>query len=154
MMERNGTPNSAMLASDSAEVTEKTTSAIPLERYRRSEPCDIHRIGGANIDNLRLKPGETKLNPPGVSVLQADTPTEAAAQIRAAYPDAIGLYEAARTVGSSSIQAIRSVDSDVVPNPTRRLPRHHRLIHLEGADGFADPNLERLAQVFTNTSGN
>lgn len=114
---------------------------------------DIHRIGGAGVENLRLKPKEAKLNPPGISVLKAPTPGEAAAEVRAAYPDATGLHEAARTVGSSTTEAIRSVGFDVIPAPSRRLPNHHRLIHSEGTAGFSDENLERLAQVFTNTMG-
>jgi len=114
---------------------------------------DIHRIGGASIENLRLKSNEAKLNPPGISVLKTPTPGEAAAQMRAAYPDATGLQEAAKTVGSSTIEAIRGVGFDVIPMPSRRLPNHHRLIHPEGAAGFTDDNLERLAEVFTNTTG-
>jgi hypothetical protein len=26
---------------------------------------DLHRIGGGSVENLQLKPGEAKLNPPG-----------------------------------------------------------------------------------------
>ncbi|MFO0967047.1 MAG: hypothetical protein U0793_15885 [Gemmataceae bacterium] len=35
---------------------------------------DFHRIGGAAIENLRLKPRERRLGKPGISVLKADTP--------------------------------------------------------------------------------
>lgn len=115
---------------------------------------DIHRIGGARVENLRLKPKEAKLNPPGISVLKAPTPGEAAAEVRAAYPDATGLHEAAKTVGSSSTEAIRSAGFDVVATPSRRLPNHHRITHPEGVGGFTDENLTRLAEVFTNTTGN
>jgi hypothetical protein len=115
---------------------------------------DIHRIGGASVENLRLKPKEAKLNPPGISVLKTPTPGEAAAEMRAAYPDATGLHEAAKTVGSSTTEAIRGAGFDVIPTPSRRLPNHYRLIHPEGVAGFTDENLARLAQVFTNTTGN
>lgn len=114
---------------------------------------DIHRIGGASVENLRLKAKEAKLNPPGISVLKTAMPGEAAAEMRAAYPDAAALHEAARTVGSSTTEAIRSVGFDVIPTPTRRLPNHYRLSHPEGVAGFTDENLSRLAQVFTNTTG-
>jgi hypothetical protein len=114
---------------------------------------DVHRIGGASIENLQLRPKEAKLNPSGISVLKTPTPGEAAAEIRAAYPDATGLDEAAKTVGSSTIEAIRSVGFDVIPMPSRRLPNHCRLIHPEGAAGFTDDNLRHLAEVFTNTTG-
>lgn len=115
---------------------------------------DIHRIGGASVENLRLKPGEVRLVPPGISVLKAPTPGEAVAEIRAAYPDATGLHEATKTVGSSTPEAIRAAGFDVIANPTRRLPNHHRLIHPDGAVGFSDANLERLAEAFTTTTGN
>lgn len=121
---------------------------VPAEGNR-----DVHRIGGASVQNLQLKPKEAKLNPPGISVLRTPTPGEAAAEIRAAYPDAAGLHEAARTVGSSTIEAIRSVGFDIILTPSRRLPHHCRLIHPEGAAGFSDENLARLAEVFTNTTG-
>lgn len=114
---------------------------------------DIHRIGGASIENLRLKPNEAKFNPPGISVLKSPTPGEAAAEMRAAYPNATRLHEAAKTVGTSTTEAIRNAGFDVIPIPSKRLPNHFRLIHPEGTAGFTDENLERLAQVFTNTTG-
>ena len=114
---------------------------------------DVHRIGGASVENLRLKPKEAKLNPPGISVLKTPTPGEAAAEMRAAYPGAAGLHKAAKTVGSSTTEAIQGVGFDVTPTPSRRLSNHYRLIHPEGAAGFTDENLARLAEVFTNTTG-
>ncbi len=114
---------------------------------------DIHRIGGASIENLRLKPKEATLNPPGISVLKTPTPADAAAEMRAAYPDATGLHEAAKTIGSSTSEAIRSVGFDVIPKQSKRLPNHYRLIHPDGTGGFIDENLARLAEVFTNTTG-
>jgi hypothetical protein len=113
----------------------------------------VHRIGGASIENLRLKAKEAKLRPPGISVLKAPTPDEAAAEMRAAYPDATGLNEAAKTVGTSTVEAIRAAGFDVIPTPSNRLPNHHRLIHPDGAAGFTDENLARLAEAFTNTTG-
>jgi len=115
---------------------------------------DIHRIGGASIDNLRLKPAETTLQPPGISVLKTPTPGQAAAEIRSAFPEATGLQKLASTVASSTAEAIRSAAFEVAPNPTKRLPHHHRIIHSEGAAGFTDENLALLAQVFTETTGN
>lgn len=114
---------------------------------------DIHRVGGASVENLRLKPKEATLHPPGISVLKSPTPGQAAAEMRAAYPDASGLQEATRTVGSSTPEAIRNAGFDVIPVPSRRLPNHHRLIHPDGVAGFTDENLKRLAAVFTNTTG-
>ena len=114
---------------------------------------DVHRIGGADVENLRLKPKERLLNPPGISVLKTPTPGQAAAEMRAAYPGAAGLHEAAKTVGSSTTEAIQSVGFDLIPTPSRRLPNHYRLIHPDGAAGFTDENLARLAEVFTNTTG-
>ncbi len=118
-----------------------------------SKPGDIHRIGGGTVENLRLKPAEAALVPPGISVLKAPTPREAAAQVRAAFPRAAGLHQAARTVGSTSEDAIRRAGFDVIPNPTRKLPNHHRIIHPDGVAGLTDQNLAKLAAVFTNTTG-
>jgi len=114
---------------------------------------EIHRIGGATVENLRLKPAEANLNPPGISVLKTATPGEASAQMRKAFPKATGLHEAAKTVGTSSEVRIRSVGFDIMPNPTKKLPDHYRITHPDGAAGFTDENLERLAQVFANTTG-
>jgi hypothetical protein len=39
------------------------------------ETVDIHRIGGGGgVENLRLKPREATLHPPGISVLKAPSP--------------------------------------------------------------------------------
>jgi hypothetical protein len=114
---------------------------------------DMHRIGGSSVDNLRLKPREEMLNPPGISLLQAPSPGEAARQIREAFPAADGLHEAAQVIGSTTADKIRSAGFDVIPNPTRKLPNHYRLIHPDGVAGFNDENLARLSAVFTETSG-
>ena len=60
---------------------------------------------------------------------------------------------AAGTVGSTTEEAIRSAGFDIIANPTRKLPNHHRIIHPDAAAGFTDENLVRLAGVFTNTTG-
>ena len=112
---------------------------------------DIHRIGGASIENLRLKTQEAALDPPGISVLRATSAAEAARQMRAAYPKAARLHEAAKVVGSSSADLIRSAGFDVTPMPSRHLPTHHRIIHPAGSAGFTDENLARLAAAFVNT---
>src|SRR5262245_12266958 len=93
---------------------------------------DIHRIGGGSMENLRLKPREARLNPPGISVLKAPSPGEVARQIREAFPDAAELHDAAKVIGSTSVERIRSAGFDIIPNPTRKLPNHHRLIHPDG----------------------
>jgi hypothetical protein len=114
---------------------------------------DMHRIGGSSVDNLRLKPREEMLNPPGISLLQAPSPGEAARQMREAFPAADGLHEAAQVIVSTTADKIRSAGFDVIPNPTRKLPNHYRLIHPDGVAGFNDENLARLSAVFTETSG-
>jgi hypothetical protein len=114
---------------------------------------DMHRIGGSNVENLRLKPREAMLNPPGISLLQAPSPGEAARQMREAFPAADGLHETAQVIGSTTTDNIRRAGFDVIPNPTRKLPNHYRLIHPDGVAGFNDENLARLSAVFTETSG-
>jgi hypothetical protein len=118
------------------------------------EVNDIHRIGGGSVDNLRLKVKDATLNPPGVSVLKAPSPGDAARQMKGAFPSAAGLHQAADLIGSSTTEKIRSAGFDMMPNPTRKLPNHHRIIHPAGAAGFTDENLKKLSEAFTNTSGN
>lgn len=113
---------------------------------------DIHRIGGGSVENLRLKPQEARLNPPGISVLKAPTPREAADQIRAAFPRAVDLHEAAKIVGTTTVEKIRAAGFDVIPDPSRKLPNHHRLIHPDGAAGFSDENLQKLSEAFTDAN--
>lgn len=114
---------------------------------------DIHRIGGGTVDNLRLKPAEMGLDPPGISVLKSPTPGEAASQLRKTFPRAMQLHEDAETVGSTTEELIRIAGFDIIPNPTRKLPNHYRIIHPDGAAGFTDENLARLADAFTTTTG-
>ena len=114
---------------------------------------DMHRIGGSSVENLRLKPREAMLNPPGISLLQAPSPEEAARQMREAFPAADGLHEAAQVIGSTTADKIRSAGFDVIPNPTRNLLNHYRLIHPDSVSGFNEENLVRLSVVFTETSG-
>jgi hypothetical protein len=114
---------------------------------------DIHRIGGGSLENLRLKPREATLNPPGISVLRAPTPGEAALQIRKAFPEATDLHVASRVIGSATIESIQIAGFDLIPNPTRKLPHHYRLIHPDGPGGFSDENLKRLSEAFTDTQG-
>ena len=113
----------------------------------------MHRIGGSSVESLRLKPREATLNPPGISLLHAPSPGEAARQMREAFPAADGLHEAAQLIGSTTVDNIRGAGFDVIPNPTKKLPNHYRLIHPEGVVGFSDANLARLSAVFTETSG-
>jgi hypothetical protein len=105
------------------------------------------------VENLRLKPREAMLNPPGISLLQASSPGEAVRQMREAFPAADGLHETAQVIGSTTIDKIRRAGFDVIPNPTRKLPNHYRLVHPDGVAGFNDENLARLSAVFTETSG-
>jgi len=112
------------------------------------EGLAIHRIGGCKIANLRLKDREKALNPPGISVIMASTADEARQQIRQAFPRASGLREQTKLIASTSATAIRSAGFDVVPQPTKSLPSHCRIVHPLGAAGFNDVDLARLAQAF------
>ena len=113
---------------------------------------NIHRIGGGSVENLRLKPREAALDPPGISVIKTPTPDSAAREVRAGLPRAMGLHERAKSMGTSSEEAIRSVGFDIIPNPSEALPNHHRIIHPDGVAGFNDANLSRLAEVFVDTT--
>ena len=113
----------------------------------------VHRVGGGTVENLRLSSLEQKLTPPGISVLLGGTPQEAAAQMRNAFPRSRKWRETAHTVGTTTVAAVRRAGFEIVPDPTARFPNHARFIHPDGAGGFMDANLERLAQTFQNTTG-
>jgi hypothetical protein len=113
----------------------------------------MHRIGGSRVENLRLKPRETTLDPPGISLLQAPSPGGATRQMREAFPAAGALHHAAQVIASTTVDKIRQEGFDVLPNPTKKLPQHYRLIHPEGVAGFTDANLLRFSAVFIETSG-
>jgi hypothetical protein len=124
------------------------------EQSSARSASDLHRIGGGSFENLRMKPQEARLSPPGISLLKSPTPSEAASHVRRAFPEAAGLSQASKIVGSASIEGIRSAGFDVIPNPTKKLPNHHRLIHSDGVAGFSDENLRRLSEAFIDTGGN
>lgn len=114
----------------------------------------IHRVGGGDTKNLALKPHEAKLDPPGISVLVGGTPADTAAAFRRVFGPRSRLGQAASIVGTAEIDQIRAVGFDIVPVPTTNFPNHGRIIHpTEGAAGFTPENLQRLSQVFTNTTG-
>jgi hypothetical protein len=58
-----------------------------------AEMRTLHRIGGASVENLRLKSREAALDIPGISVLKVPTPREAAQQMRDAFPKAKALHQ-------------------------------------------------------------
>ena len=119
----------------------------------QATPNQYHRIGGGRIENLRLKPAEERLVPPGISVLRFDTPGRAAAAIRAAFSKSTRIRIAAATVGSASEESIRAAGFDIMADSSRKLPTHCRIVHADGINGFNDVNLARLAAAFVTTTG-
>ena len=73
--------------------------------------------------------------------------------MRVAFPSANALHAAAQVVASTTVDKIRQAGFDALPNPTRKLPQHYRLIHPNGVAGFTDVTLLRLSAVFRETSG-
>ncbi len=125
---------------------------MPRAAAGQGGSMDAHRIGGGQATNLSLKPTEARLNPPGISVLLGGTPEDAARDVRTALPHATRLHQAARTVGTATVDDIRAAGFEVIPDPSANFPNHARLIHPDGVAGFTAVNLERLARVFNNTS--
>jgi hypothetical protein len=114
----------------------------------------VHRLGGGVVALLRLKPREERLAPPGISVFLGGTAAEAAARMRAAFPDSgrwPRMWAESQIVGTATVADIRGAGFDVLACPSRHFANHGKLIHPDGAAGFNDANLERLAQVFQNT---
>lgn len=108
----------------------------------------VHRIGGSDVVNLRLKPKEETLNPPGISVFLGGTPGEAAEQMRVAFPHATRLLQEAKRIGTATVEAIRRAGFDVISHPTRHFANHARLTHPDGLKGFSDAKLVLLSQAF------
>jgi len=129
---------------------DRTSSPLAQSNNPRD---NIHRIGGGIVENLRLKPREVTLDVPGISVIKAPTPHDAAQEMLTGLPRARELHRQARIIGTASEEAIRTVGFDIIPAPSLALPNHHRIIHPEGAVGFSETNLGRLAEIFVNTTG-
>src|SRR5262245_34385224 len=111
----------------------------------------VHRIGGGSVANLRLKPREEGLTPPGISVLLGGTPEEAAEQMRQAFPDPkkyARIHAASGTVGSAAVASITAAGFAVIADPSAKFPNHARLTHPDGVAGFSDANLQKLSKVF------
>jgi hypothetical protein len=116
----------------------------------------VHRLGGAALENLRLKATEEVQVPPGISVFVGGTPQETARQMREAFRDArkySRLHAASTIVASATLADVRQAGFDVLPDPTRRFANHGRLVHPLGRDGFSDERLTELSRVFHTTSG-
>ena len=79
---------------------------------RPTEPC--HRIGGGDVNNLKLKPAEERLQPTGISVLIGGTPEQAAADFRRVFGRHSSLGKKAAVVGSADLDKIREAGFDVI----------------------------------------
>ena len=120
------------------------------------DDAQIHRIGGADAANLALKPPEMKLTPPGISVLRAGSPEEAAALAKgvAQREGWSRMSTAAETMGTATAADVRAAGFDVIHDPTKAFgDAHSRLIHPAGEGGFTPENLDALSKVFTNNGG-
>ena len=113
----------------------------------------VHRIGGSEVENLRLNEKEETLEPPGISVLIGGSPQDATDQMRRAFPVATRLHALASTVGSTTPKLIRAAGFDIIEDATRKFPNHGRVTHPEGTGGFDDANLAVLSDAFTDTYG-
>ena len=111
----------------------------------------IFRIGGKGIDNLALKAAEAKLDPPGISMIRANSAEEAGKIMKDAFPKATRLHDIINSGNIAEIDAkgIRDAGFDVIHNPTSNLgDAHARLIHPDGVNGFNENNLKKLSQNF------
>lgn len=112
----------------------------------------VHRVGGADVANLRLKPGEAVLTPPGVSTLTGGDAQSAAAAMRRVYSKA-RKWKVSLSMGTATAAAIRAAGFDVIADPTPNFPNHARVVHPNGVAGFIDANLQQLAAAFVITHG-
>lgn len=112
----------------------------------------VHRVGGAEGENLRLGPLDSAAVPPGISVLLDGTPQEAGAVMRRAFGSK-KWHAKSSVVATATAAGIRSVVFELIFMPTNRLPNHARIIHPLGVLGFTDENLTALASMFSLTTG-
>jgi RHS repeat-associated protein len=120
------------------------------EGPERSHRLYLHRMGGGQANNLKLRNAEKKLDPPGISLLLAETPEQAAAQVRAAFDPTSKIVLDSHIVGSTTLEAIQATGFDAVPDP-RYFRNHWRLIHPNGIGGFSLENRQTLSKAFFNT---
>jgi hypothetical protein len=111
----------------------------------------VHRIGGGVVGNLELKPAEAGFDPPGISLLQGGSPSDAAEAMRKEFPRKA--RKGKTVVGSATVGQLRAAGFDVIMNPTPRFPQHARLVHPLGVAGFTDENLEYLSRCFQDLAG-
>lgn len=112
----------------------------------------VHRVGGASVANLRLKPGEAVLIPPGISTLIGGGAQSAADAMRRVYAKS-RKWRPPLTMGTATAAAIRAAGFDVIADPTPNFPNHSRVVHPNGVAGFTDANLLQLTAAFANTHG-
>ena len=110
----------------------------------------VFRIGGGSVDNLRLKPKEWTLKPPGISVFIHVSALAVVEQLEQAFPNATRLLADAIVVGTALVSDIRSVGFDVLYDPTKRFPNHARLIRADHGTAREEWELAALSQVFTD----
>ena len=116
-----------------------------------SDATKLFRIGGSDVGNLGLKPGEMGLDPPGISVIRAKTAEEAGQIMKDALPNVTRLHDVINSGNIAEIDAksIREAGFDVIHNPTGTIgDAHARLIHPDGIDGFNKSNLSILSDKF------
>lgn len=111
----------------------------------------VHRVGGASIADLSLKPSETTLKPPGFSLLCGGSAAEAAEAMRRQFPRMAPRGQT--VVGSTTVGQVRAAGFDVRKNATVRFPQHARLVHPNGLTGFTTVNIQLLTQCFAETAG-
>jgi hypothetical protein len=118
------------------------------------EEIVCHRIGGGEANNLKLKPAEMNLDPPGISVLIGGSPHQAASDFRRVFGRNSSLGKKAATIGTAMIATIRAVGFDVIADPTTNFPNYGRLVHpTKGVASFDDASLNALSQEFHETTG-
>ena len=111
----------------------------------------VHRLGGKALENFRLQPKEKNLNPPGISVHLGSEPVATVKQMLRIYNDPkrfSRIHALAERVASSTVDQVRAVGFDVIPDPSTNFPNHGRLVHPRGIAGFDDVSLQQLASAF------
>lgn len=120
-----------------------------------SDATQVFRISGESGSNaFKFNSRELdaitkgKLDPPGISLIRANSADEAMLTWNKAFPNR---QVDISSVGGTTAAEIREAGFDVIHNPSKKGAlgdSHARLIHPDGVDGFNDANLDTLSKKF------
>lgn len=134
-------------------IESKIRANLDEDQKKDDRQLFLFRVGGGAPSNLKLKPRERDLNPPGISFLAGFDAKSVALQFKAVMLARGQIKAAAQAtiMGRIPIQSAFKHGFTPMVNPTAAFPNHIRLTHRMGVEGFSNLlNRQKLSQEFTN----